>query len=278
MTYTQQIELLKSRGLIITDDKRAEEILRHANYYRLSAYSLTLRKDNVFYSGVSLEDVLELYDFDADFRKTILQFSAAAETAARAHVAYYHARTYGPLGYLDKKNFDNEGYHAKFLQDLNHALDRSSDVFVLHHKKNRNGIFPVWVAVEEMSFGVLSMFYKNMLAKDRAAIAKEFYGIPRNYVENFLQCAVVARNIAAHGGRFYNRIHLKPAALLPKSLGTVANDRPFAYVYAIFMLLPDEKKMDFLRALKQVFQKHPFAQARYLGFPANWEEALSSAC
>lgn len=276
LTYTQQIELLKKRGLIITDDRKAEAILRRANYYRLSAYSLTLRLDDVFYPDVTLEDIVELYDFDADFRKVILEFSSAAETAARAYVAYYHARTYGPLGYMNNQNFKIESFHAKFLLELKSALDRSADVFVIHHRENKNGIFPIWAAIEEMSFGMLSRFYKNMLPRDRVAIAKEFYGIPKEYVENFMQCAVVARNIAAHGGRFYNRIHLDPAVRLPKKLSKVENDRPFAYVFAIFKLLPDEKKMDLLRELKRIFHKHPFAQGRYLGFPENWEDVLSN--
>ena len=43
-----------------------------------------------------------------------------------------------------------------------------------------------------------------------------------------------------------------------------------------FMLLPDEKKMDFVRALKKAFRNHPFAQTRYLGFPENWEAVLST--
>lgn len=64
-TYDEQISLLKSRGLIISDDDKAREILKRMNYYRLSAYSLTLRKDDVFYPGVSIEDIVALYDFDA---------------------------------------------------------------------------------------------------------------------------------------------------------------------------------------------------------------------
>ena len=277
LTYHQQVELLKKRGLIITDDKRAEEILKRANYYRLSAYSLTLRLDDVFYPDVTIEDVVALYDFDVDFRKAILEFSGAAETAARAYLAYYHARIYGPLGYMNNQNFMNEKYHARFLMELQRSLDRSTDVFVIHHRENKNGIFPIWAAIEEMSFGTLSMFYKNMLDKDRTAIASEFYGLSRMYVETYMQCAVVARNIAAHGGRFYNRIHLNPSVKLPRKLSHLANDRPFAYVFAIFMLLPDEKKMDFVRALRRSFQKHPFAQPRYLGFPQNWEELLTTS-
>ena len=78
------------------------------NYYRLSAYSLTLRKDDVFYPGVSIEDIVALYDFDAKLRSIIFEYSSKVETTLRAYIAYYHAQKYGPLGYLNNQNFDNE--------------------------------------------------------------------------------------------------------------------------------------------------------------------------
>lgn len=43
-TYEQQLQILKRRGLSIADDTLALQWLREKNYYRLSAYSLTLRR------------------------------------------------------------------------------------------------------------------------------------------------------------------------------------------------------------------------------------------
>ena len=42
-TYEQQLQILKRRGLSIADDALALQWLREKNYYRLSAYSLTLQ-------------------------------------------------------------------------------------------------------------------------------------------------------------------------------------------------------------------------------------------
>lgn len=269
-SYDEQIALLKSRGLIINNDETAKDILKRMNYYRLSAYSLTLRKNDQFYPGVSIEDIVSLYDFDADLRKIIFEFSEIAETSARAYIAYYHAQKYGPLGYLNNQNFESELNHSIFLKELFSAIKRSSDIFVIHHKEDLEGIYPVWVAIEETTFGALSKFYKNMLVEDRKAIAKEFYGIPRKYVENFMQCASVARNIAAHGGRFYNRVKLNPAVNLPSKVSFIENDRPAAYIYAIYSLIPDRKKYFMLTALQRTFSHHPYAKPQYLGLPENW--------
>ena len=102
-TYREQIELLRARGLIIYDDAYAEEVLKRLNYYRLSAYSLTLRKNDRFYPGVTLDDVAELYAFDHALRRLLFQYSSIVEVSARAYISYYHAQKYGPLGYLNLK-------------------------------------------------------------------------------------------------------------------------------------------------------------------------------
>ena len=86
-SYDEQIALLRERGLIITDD-----VLKRMNYYRFSAYSLTLRENDRFFPEVTLQDMVALYDFDQEFRSIIFKYGAVVETVARAYIAYYHAR------------------------------------------------------------------------------------------------------------------------------------------------------------------------------------------
>ena len=275
-SYSEQIALLKERNLIINDERYAENVLRKLNYYRFSAYSLTLRENDVFYEGVTFEDIVALYEFDKELRGIVFRYGATAETVARAYIAYYHAQKYGPLGYLNNQNFENEQFHAEFLSTLFGALKRSKEIFIQHHREDKNGIYPVWVVSEEMTFGVLSRFYKNMLQPDREDIARQFYGRRHDYIENYLQCASVARNIAAHGGRFYNRKRLGPAVSFPKRFkGVASNTSPFAYFYAIHELIPDADKLDLVHSLEKAFQRCPSAQISRLGFPLNWKELLN---
>ena len=57
-SYDEQIALLRERGLIITDDVYARDVLKRMNYYRFSAYSLTLRENDRFFPEVTLQDML----------------------------------------------------------------------------------------------------------------------------------------------------------------------------------------------------------------------------
>lgn len=70
-SYDEQIALLRERGLIITDDVYARDVLKRMNYYRFSAYSLTLRENDRFFPEVTLQDMVALYDFDQEFRSII---------------------------------------------------------------------------------------------------------------------------------------------------------------------------------------------------------------
>lgn len=59
-SYDEQIALLRERGLIITDDVYARDVLKRMNYYRFSAYSLTLRENDRFFPEVTLQDMTSM--------------------------------------------------------------------------------------------------------------------------------------------------------------------------------------------------------------------------
>lgn len=51
LTIEEQIKLLRKRGLDIPDEQlnEARKFLLNNNYYRISGYTLTLRKEDSFY-------------------------------------------------------------------------------------------------------------------------------------------------------------------------------------------------------------------------------------
>lgn len=282
-TYDQQLQILKDRGLLIPDESLALQWLKEKNYYRLSAYSLTLRQkdpttgNDRFNEHASFSTIIDLYQFDDQFRAAVSHATSIVETNLKAYIAYYHSARYGPVGYMDGKNFEDPWKHAKLLTGLSKSLGlRKDEPFVLHHHKDLNDIYPVWVIVEVLSFDQISMMYRNLLPEDRAAIAREFYSISsREYIENWTHCAVVARNIAAHGSRFYHRQRVNPPVKMPKDINLYGT-KPFGYIYAIYHLLPRSERSLFITALESCFSLHPSAQLSELGFPKEWVSLLTS--
>ena len=285
-TILEQIELLSSRGLIIDDADKAAERLLNTNYYRLSAYSLTLRKDDVFYNNVHFEDICTLHDFDEKFRMIVFHYASFVELTFRSLISYHHAQKYGPLGYRNSDNFNDEKNHVNNIQSIDKGIRRASDQAIQHHKEVLSpylgydypaGI-PLWVAVEEMSFDTLSKFYANMKPEDKRLIAHEYYDLGASYIENWLHCTVIARNISAHGGRFYNR-PLSYSIKLPGFLQEHMNPKKaFAYIFAIYKLLPtDEMRSALIDDIRDNFKSFPFAKYEHLGFPSKWVETLRSS-
>lgn len=277
-TCAQQLEILKGRGLIVNDEKQALEILKHKNYYRLSAYSLTLRKNNKFYQGITFDNIYELYRLDNDFRKLVLKYSSIIEVSFKSFLSHYHSELYGPLGYLDENNFEDKAFFNDTIMSLEKEIARASDVFIHHHKINKNYTFPFWVAIEVLPFGEMSKMFKNLLAKDKNKISKEYVKVDRLYLENWLQAISVVRNIAAHNGRFYNRKIKAVSLKLPKNaIDVIDNEKAFAFIFAIHKLLYNENlKYNLINDFDALFKKYTFAKIEHLGFPVNWEKILNS--
>lgn len=80
----EQVEILKSRGLIIEDTQFAISTLKYINYYRLSAYSLTLRSNDKFTECATFENVMQLYNFDGDLRNCLMKYCSAEQSKALA--------------------------------------------------------------------------------------------------------------------------------------------------------------------------------------------------
>lgn len=274
-TFEEQLNILKTRGLIIDDDEKAIAVLKRISYYRLSAYSLTLRKDDIFYDDVRIENIVELYDFDAALRNLILRNTEHIEMAFRTYISYHHAEEYGNIGYRNPKTFNDSYFHQKFIAKLEKQIEKSDEIFVKHYKEKENGIFPFWVAIETINFDTLSKLYKNMLSPEKTTISKLYCRVHYEYVDSWLHSAVIARNICAHGGRLYNRIGLQAVKISKKKYPNVKNSSVFAYFIAIHKLLPSNKlKQQFKSDLESLFQKFPFADPKYMGFPNEWESYL----
>ena len=80
-TIEEQIAILEDRGLIIEDEDYAKKSLSNLNYYRLSAYTLTLRKDDCFYDNVRFSDVMQIYNFDMELRAALMYLLESIEVS-----------------------------------------------------------------------------------------------------------------------------------------------------------------------------------------------------
>ena len=106
MTIDEQIENLKSLGLIIENEEYAKKILNDISYLQLiKAYSLGFKPKNGKYEeGVTFEQIVELYLFNANFRQVTFAEIEKIEVNVRCRIANYFAEVYGVLGYMEPQN------------------------------------------------------------------------------------------------------------------------------------------------------------------------------
>lgn len=279
MTIDEQVENLKSIGLIVDDEEYAKKILNDISYFRLvKAYSLNLKPKNGCYDKqTTFREIVALYLFNANFRQIIFPEIEKVEINVRCRVANFFAEQYGVLGYLQAENFADENYHAQFLKDINEENGRNSKApFVRNFRENyEGGNLPIYALVEVFSFGTLSKFYKNMLNKDKKAIAKSF-GVGYTYFESWLESISYVRNICAHYGRIYNaKLSKTPILYKEYTQVGIGNNRIYGVLLCLKHLLKNDVHWNlFVDKIELLFDKYQYVKISTMGFPENWRELL----
>lgn len=279
MNIEEQIDNLKEIGLIIDDIEYAKSFLNDVSYFRLiKAYSLGLKpKNSDYYKGITFEEIVQLYLFNANFRQLLFAQIEKIEINLRCRISNYFSIKYGVLGYKNADNFVNGIYYNDFVEDMEKEINRNSKApFVKNFKTNyENGDIPFYALVELFSFGTLSKFYKNMKNTDKKAIASSF-GIGYTYLESWIENIAFVRNICAHYGRVYN-VNLSKTPILYKQYiaDGISNLRVFATLLCMKHILKNDNHWkDFVDQIELLFEKYTSVKPKLMGFPNNWKELL----
>lgn len=285
LTISKQLELLEERGLIIDDPEYADYALTNINYYRLSGYSLPLRKNDQFYSGVKFSDIMQLYCFDSELKSILLAYLEEIEISMRTHIGYVLGFIH-PKAHLDKSNYISTEHYDSFLRDMETAAkDNVNEAFMKHHSSKYNGVLPSWVAVETLSFGAVSRMYGGLQTDIQKEIANNYYqGVPPRHLTSWLHHLTVVRNLCAHRARIGNRgIPAAPLFLdgdIEKfvTLGYDSNSigrRIFFSIVLIQRLSSDRTvPQSLVDDVSRLFEKYPFVSLKHYGFKQNWKEIL----
>jgi abortive infection bacteriophage resistance protein len=281
-TFKEQVGLYKKRNLCIENFETAEKTLQRINYYRLTAYGLTMKEPtnkDQYITDASFNKILALYEFDRKLRLLILGVLETIEIAFRTHISYEIAHKFGPLGYEDKENFINEKFHKESLVELDILINKSrkGELFIEHHFQKYDGKIPVWAAIEITSFGFLSKFYRNLKEDVKKTIAKTYYNVPYYYIESWLQTLSNVRNVCAHYGRLYNKKLTFTPKFFKEEVSQFDARFTFAAIYVAQRLLTKTEGLRMITDLEALISEYKdsidFSQ---IGFSPNWNELLNN--
>ncbi len=283
LSIADQLEKLQSRGLIIDDQKGAEQFLWHLNYYRFSGYCLAFEQSrHSFQSGTTFSQIRAAYEFDVKLRDLLTEGLEVIEVDTRSAIAHIFGQQCGAFGYADVKHFRPSLDHADWLCRVNDEAKRSSELFVAHFKSHYDGFptLPFWIATEIMSFGAVSKMYSGLLDQYQTPVANR-YSMQKQDFASVLHHLTYVRNVCAHHCRLWDRVwDIKPRIPVGKHWRSpmVPDSRrvfvTLLFVYRILKKCSANSKfaIEWRRRVNELMKtppETPDAMAR-MGMPKTW--------
>lgn len=276
---------LKKRNLLIKDEAEAETILKTENYYNiingyknifLNHEETQLKGDDWFKDGTDFEELYGLFGFDRSLRNSLLRYLLIFETHFKSICAYRFSEAHrGEKDYLKEESYIKDKNKLKDVKKLIEKID-----YIIEDKKEKEGHsiahyhkkyaeVPLWVLVNDFTFGNISVFYsllddsiKNKIAKDFSVLYYDQYKEKKRITAKTLSSIAVTfthfRNCCAHEMTLYNcRLYKRPASKELATLLTISESYfQINNLYSLYLqsklILP---KAEFVR-LKSSLMQH----------------------
>ena len=284
-TIDQQVQILIDRGLIVSDIEIAKEFLNQVNYYRFSGYLKLFSANDKFNENTTFENIVEVYSFDCELRKLLYIYLGYIEVLIKTQLVLILSLNIDAIFYLNKNNFLDEDRFDRLQNDINDSITRkySKEPFIKHFQGD---YLPIWVLVEIMSFGNISMMYANLIDSNKDLLCRGYLNINREYLKNYLYVLSNLRNACAHQGRIYGKefelapkISKKDKKMLVTNNINVSNSnhKLFIYIFIMMKLIRNNNQKDMMISeLKKLFSKYSNVDIDKIGFINNWESILNS--
>lgn len=300
LSFTDQLALLKSRGISVTDEPKAISILQKISYYRLSAYFLPYQSvKDTFNPGTTFKQIIDTYSFDRELRLLVFDCIERIEIAIRTQIIYQMAYHYNDSHWQDNQSLFIKPYYNKigikvdpfseFQSIISKAKTvRTPEVFIQHYLNNYSSPSnpPSWMCFELLTIGEMSNIYRGLSSKvDKKRIASFFDLHPTVFI-SWLHSLTYVRNICAHHARLWNKeLAIKPELLLNPTGDWISipfnnNKRLFYFLCVLkYLLLRANPGNNLKVKLENLFAKYPTVPTKYLGIPTdgtgnmlNWQD------
>ena len=211
-TLDEQINILKSKGLIIEDIEYAKEVLLRENYFFINGYRhlfLKSEKNRVFLPGSNFREMYAMFYFDRQIRNIIFKNLLIIENNIKSIFSYQLSKKYGyrERNYLNPSNFSTDPAKIRQINDLLKKMKRQIRInggqhSATTHYINNYGYIPMWVVVKVLSFGIICELFTVMKPTDQDEIADIFHGSSANLM-TYLPILANYRNLCAHEDILY---------------------------------------------------------------------------
>ncbi len=298
-TLDEQIEILKSKGLVIEDEQKAMAILFRENYFFINGYRhlfMHSMKDNRFIEGTTFEELYAMFMFDRRMRNIMFQYILVIENNLKSIISYQLSRKYGfkEKDYLNPKNFCQDHMKTRQVHDVINKMKRQIRVNGAQHTATMHyisnyGYIPMWILVKVLSFGIISELYNILKTEDQIEIA-ELYNVDPETLSIYLNLLSNFRNLCAHEEILYDH---RTQRSIPDSkyhylLSIDMTDDEYNYgkndLYAIIIIMKQMlSEPEFVQLINEIGYEIDVLDGKVdvvplnlilnkIGFPDNWRE------
>ena len=191
ITYSktdEQIEKLKSQGLIIDDPVYAKKQLEIYGYSNLiksyrDPYIVMLDDKKVYRSGVTFEQICSLFILDKSLRNAVMAAMSDLEERLREAAADVIADSFGvnQSDYLQFRNYQNRRTKQKrfSLAEILRTMEKTSqsDKDPIHHYSQKYGNVPPWILFKGIYFGTLVNYISLFKPHEKLMMVQKLYDI-----------------------------------------------------------------------------------------------------
>lgn len=277
------VQLLKSRGMLIKDEQKAESYLMNIGYHRLSAYVFPFyknpKKDFVLKDGTTFEQVLTLYRFDKKLRILLFNEIEKIEVAIRSVLA-----NVGCQELMDKywitnpEYFANVGKFGQTLAVIDKELAASKEDYIEDFRRNYVEPYPpAWMITEVLSFGNLNYIYSNIASNKLMKQVSAYFGLQPQVFTSWLTVLANLRNMCCHHARVWNRDFMlspaEPRRIMRAWIDTSKMDKKKIFYrlciirYLLSFVSPNN---NLTIKLRDLLLRFPSLDLAAMGFPRNW--------
>lgn len=300
-TLDEQIEILRSKGLIINDEYKAKEVLLRENYFFISGYRHLLMKkykDTKFIDGATFEELHSIFLFDRELRNIIFKHILVIENNIKSMISYQLSRKYGfkEKDYLNPLNFTQDKLKERQVYDVINKMKRQIRVngrqhTATMHYMNNYGYIPMWILVKVLSFGIISELYSILKLEDQQGIA-DYYKLDSETLSIYLSLLANYRNLCAHEDILYEHRTGRsiPDTKYHYELNIEMNEEGYIYgkkdLYALIIIMKqlftDEEFIDLINEIEYVIGQLDSridsvsieSVLNKIGFPINWRDIV----
>lgn len=278
------VNLLKSRGLSVSDFKMAARYIENIGYYRLSAYMYPLlekpKTKHCYKKGTSFNQVMMLYRFDKKLRIFTFNEIEKIEIAVRSTIVDRGCGLLGnPFWITDPECFKDVKKFHHTLELVESEIKHSREDFIVHFKQKYSEYYPpAWILSEILPFGVITSIYGNIKnARLKKNIAQRF-GLQVAPFESWLTIVALTRNACCHHARVWNKqntiLPMLPHKIAYPWISLQTNPLRIYFdlciiKYFINIISPNN---DMTHKLKSLLSDFPNVDHSAMGFPYGWEE------